>query len=84
MKNEKISNFFSLAGVLTIPVSLISCVSAASDDFEKWKKMRHLREKGMPVKLMPYPYKFDWTDYEIKLRQKGIEKKSTIYVEKQK
>uniref|UniRef100_A0AC34Q2S5 Uncharacterized protein n=1 Tax=Panagrolaimus sp. JU765 TaxID=591449 RepID=A0AC34Q2S5_9BILA len=66
-----------LAGVLTIPVSLISCVSAASEDFEKWKKMRHLREKGMPVKLMPYPYKFDWADYEIRKKQRELEKHIT-------
>lgn len=68
-------DFFSLSGVFTIPVSLISCISAASEDFERWKKMRNLREKGMPVKLMPYPYKFDWTDYESKMLQRKFEQK---------
>uniref|UniRef100_A0AC35FR58 Uncharacterized protein n=1 Tax=Panagrolaimus sp. PS1159 TaxID=55785 RepID=A0AC35FR58_9BILA len=62
------------SGVSTIPLSLFVSLRAATEDFERWKKMRHLREKGLPVKLMPYPYKFDWEEHEIRLRQKKLER----------
>ena len=65
---------FSLAGVLTVPISLFTCVSAANEDFERWKKMKKLRERNMPAKLMPYPYKFDWTEYENKMLRKQVQK----------
>uniref|UniRef100_A0AC34F8Q7 Uncharacterized protein n=1 Tax=Panagrolaimus sp. ES5 TaxID=591445 RepID=A0AC34F8Q7_9BILA len=63
-----------ISGAFTIPISLFVSLKAATEDFERWKKMRHLREKGLPVKLMPYPYKFDWEMHEIRLRQGKLER----------
>ena len=58
----------------TIPISLFCSLKYATEDFDRWKKMEHLRDKNLPVKLMPYPYKFDWSNHDARLKRMKLEK----------
>lgn len=55
---------FSFCALVTFPFSWTMALYDAEQDFLRWKKTRHLREKGVKDKFMPYRVKYDWTDYE--------------------
>ncbi|CAJ0587843.1 unnamed protein product, partial [Mesorhabditis spiculigera] len=61
-----------LASVFTVPFSVYSCVKDQAKDYEKWKELSVLRQRGTPDRFMPYKCKYDWTEYERRERDKLI------------
>ncbi|GMR34142.1 hypothetical protein PMAYCL1PPCAC_04337, partial [Pristionchus mayeri] len=51
------------AVLFTIPISTLMSIRDQAMDYEKWKEMASLRNKGVPDRFMPYRCKYDWTDY---------------------
>uniref|UniRef100_A0A8R1E3E2 Uncharacterized protein n=1 Tax=Caenorhabditis japonica TaxID=281687 RepID=A0A8R1E3E2_CAEJA len=57
-----------LLSMVSIPCSVVLSVRDSQKDYEKWKEMRLLRLKGVPERFMPYKCKYDWSDYDRKMR----------------
>ncbi|VDM61173.1 unnamed protein product [Angiostrongylus costaricensis] len=60
-----------ILSMMTIPCSVILCVRDARYDFERWKELASLRQKGIPDRFMPYKCKYDWTNYEKLMERKA-------------
>ncbi|WKY14904.1 hypothetical protein Q1695_000423 [Nippostrongylus brasiliensis] len=60
-----------LLSMATIPCSVFLCVRDSRNDFERWKELSALRQRGVPDRFMPYKCKYDWTDYEKVLQEKA-------------
>ncbi|CAJ0941901.1 unnamed protein product, partial [Mesorhabditis belari] len=63
--------FAYLASTLTVPCSVFLCVRDQAKDYEKWKELSALRQKGIPDRFMPYKCRYDWTAYEQRERSKA-------------
>jgi len=57
--------------LVAIPCSMVCTIADSAVDYENWKKTKHMRDKGLPEKFLPHKIKYDWTEFDARIKSES-------------